>query len=242
MNSASDITCTSGQLHDFSATQQVALGSRAVDRYGNAYRYAQAGVVPLVVGNVLASAAIEALHAACAVKDTAVGADRILVTAGAAAVAENQYAEGFAIVSVNPGGGQRLAIDGHAAALSGAEFVLRLCRDDLVRVALTAAGSKLDLRTNPYKAVIQAPITTLTSAPCGVAISPIPAGQFGWVQTWGDAAVLVAGTPAVGARIGAPGSAAGAAVVDSGVLAVIGNMRSVGVTGAWKHVFLTIAA
>ena len=242
MNASSEVTCTSGQLHDTSATPAVSVGTRAVDRYGNAYRYAQAGLAPLVVGNVLASPASEPTHVTLAVKDTAVGADRILVTPGAVAVAENQYAEGFAIISAGPGGGQRHAIDGHLAALATVEFALRIARDDLIRVALTAAASKIDLRANPYKGVIQAPITALTSNPCGVAISAIPAGQYGWVQTWGDAAVLIAGTPAIGARIGSPGTAAGAAVVDSGVLAVIGNMRSLGVAGAWKHVYLTIAA
>jgi hypothetical protein len=51
----------------------------------------------------------------------------------------------------------------NAAITASTAFTLNLVVEDGVQVALTTS-SKLDLQINPYKNVIQAPVTTLTGA------------------------------------------------------------------------------
>jgi len=217
------------------------LGTKAVDQFGNIYRYALSGVAPLVTGNWIQAPAQVPLHqnmAPTAAVD--VGATSLTVTLGATAATANQYAQGWIIISGGPGIGQRLQVASHPAALSGGTLLITLSQP--VDVALVAATSKVDLVANPYNGVIANPITTLTGACVGVATYATPAASYDWLQTGGVGAALIAGTPGVGLAIVVPGTAAGAAVVDGAAAAtqVVGAMLVTGVDARVQAVMIRL--
>lgn len=219
------------------------LGTRAEDRFGRVYRYALAGVADLVAGNVLQGPAITTAHLANTPPVVALGATSFTYTPGAAAGTLNQYKDGVLQVDTTPGNGYTYGVSGHAAFNSGTAFTLNLASDDAIQVALTAS-SRVGLLANLYRGVIQMPITTGTGRLVGVACCILTAGQYGWVQTWGPASVLIAGTPALGAAVMAPGTVAGAAEVMTTTNLVVaqqvGWMRQIGVAGKNNFVDLEI--
>lgn len=231
-----------------SATQVHALGQKGVTRDGRIFRYVKAGVVDLVAGNVIQSPAINTAHLALTpTVAQAVGSTTIVATLGASAAAVNQYAEG--LVQISDGGaaigqGNQYCVSGHAAVLSGGVITLSLRADDALTVALTTS-SRVGLIQNSYNGVIQTPVTTATGVVVGVAPYIITASQFGWVQVWGMANVLINGTPALGAMVlGVSGTTAG--TVDIGTAAplivsqIIGVMAQIGVSTKSNAVFLKI--
>src|SRR5262249_44476489 len=122
------------------------------------------------------------------------------LTHGAATVIANFFAEGFATISVTPGGGDCYKIAAHVALANGVNTppdVVNLWPGHRIRRALTDTTSKVDLLQHPYSRVIQAP-TTATGAVIGVAITPLTGatgrGNFGWLQTRGAVGVLTDNT------------------------------------------------
>jgi hypothetical protein len=224
-----------------SATPAHKIGTRAVSDDGRVFRYAKAGAT-LVAGNVLQSSAILANHLGNTPPAVAIGAKSFSYTPGATAGAANLYGDGFLQVDTTPGNGYTYGIESHAAITASVAFTLYL--KDPIQVALTT-DSRVGLIVNPYKNVIQLPVTTATGTIVGVATYIITSGEFGWIQTWGLASVLTTGTPALGAMVLGPGTAAGAAqvVVAAGNLIVgqvIGHMAQVGVDGKNNFVQLRI--
>jgi len=231
MNLSGFPTITGGQVQSDSTTPLAALGSISVDSRGRMYRYVLAGGAALVPGNVLQAPAQVAVHGQLTpTAAVAVGGKQIVVTLGAAALAENAYAEGLATIDTTPGEGYSYGISGHAAVLSGGIATINLRSDDAVQIALTTS-SRVTLTPHPCRGVIQSPVTTLTGAVVGVAVYPIGLGKYGWVGVCGDFPVLVDGTPAVGMALSAPGAAPGAAAINSSTLTMIGRALVTGVTG-----------
>lgn len=226
-----------------SVDQQAPLETRAEDRQGRVYRYARAGIVDLVAGNVLQGAPTIPNHLANTPPIVALGATSFLYTPGATAAAANYYAGGVLVVDTTPGNGYTYGIDSHGAITASTAFTLNLKSDDPIQVALTAS-SRVGLIPNAYNGVVQMPVTTATGRLVGVAGYVIPATQYGWIQTWGPASVLIAGTPALGASVMAPGAVAGAAEIltttNLVVAQAVGTMSQVGVAGKTNVVFLTI--
>jgi hypothetical protein len=234
-------TYTSGNVLNFTTTRQAELGALLNTRDGRTFRYVKAGVADLVVGNVIQGPAEVTLNQQLTAVITAVGSRTISAINGATAITANQYAGGWAIIDTAPGLGYAYPIASHPAVAGAATGVFTLHPDALVQVALTGV-SRVSLVANPYNGVIQSPITTLTGAVVGVAVAPIPAGQYGWVQISGPGAVLVAGTPGVGLAVVVPGTVAGCVVVDGAAAAtkVIGSMLVTGVNGKVQGVLLDI--
>lgn len=224
-----------------SATAAHKLGQRAVSDDGRVFRYVQAGASDLVAGNCIQSSAIVANHLATTATAAAIGATSIVFTPGATAGAAGLYADGYLGVSDSVGAGYTLGVSGHAAITASVAFTLLL--KDPIQVALTTS-SKLGLIANPYKNVIQMPITTATGSLVGVATYIITATQFGWIQTWGICSVLTGGTPALGAGVMSPATVAGnTAVVTTTNLVVaqyVGNMCQIGVDTKWNFCYLRI--
>ena len=230
MNLTGFPTVSSGQVQSDSASALAGLGSIAVDSRGRFYRYVMAGAAPLVPGNVLQSPAQVALHAQLVPTVVqGVGSKTIVATLGAAAAAENAYAEGLATIDTTPGEGYGYGISGHLAVLSGGVITINLRADDPLQAALTTA-SRVTLTPHPCRGVIQSPAAA-TGAAVGVAVYPIGAGKFGWAGVLGDFPMLLEGTPAVGASLSVPGTVPGAAVINSGTLPIIGRALVTGVTG-----------
>lgn len=222
------------------ATQVHSLGARAETKDGRVFHYAQAGASDTVAGNVLQSAAPIANHLANTAPAVAIGATSFAYTPGATAGAANLYAEGYLSIDTTPGNGYTYQVSGHAAITSSVAFTLNLL--DPIQVALTTS-SRIGLVHNGYKNLIVNP-TTATAAVAGVSPYIITAVQYGWVQTWGPASVLINGTPGVG--IGVVVSATTAGAVDVAAVAaevnvrIIGHMMQVGVSTKNNMVSLKI--
>ncbi len=234
-----------GDSRDQSTTQKHPLGTLGVGADGSKHRYAKAGLVALVTGNVLQSPAIVTTHLAMTATAAALGATNVTFTLGGTnAATANQYAEGWLQIDTTPGNGNRYRIASHPAAALSTALAIQLYPDDPIAVAHTTA-TRGGLISNPYRGVIQMPVTTATGEVAGIANCDLAISNFGWVQTAGMAAVLIAGTPALGAVVMAPGAVAGAAeiIVAAGTLIVaqiVGRMMQVGVAGKNNAVWLTI--
>lgn len=216
-------------VYSSSTTAKHALGTPGETPDGNKYRYVLAGAAPLVVGNVIQAPAELANHQNLVPAAAAIGDTTITVTLGATAATADQYADGTATVTVTPGLGQIFRISGNPAADSAATLTLTL--KDSVRVALTTT-SRIDLAPNPYRSVIQCPATTLTGAPVGVCTTiPIPAAEYGWIQTKGVGGVLGTGTPGVGLVVGVPAGTAGGSTINPANVAGFVEIGSCVTTG-----------
>jgi hypothetical protein len=233
MNLTSDLILSGQSIFESSTTQLHALGARGTTRDGRVFRYAKAGGSDLVVGNVLQGPAELTDHDTLSVSAAAVGATSVSLTNGGTnALTANQYAGGWLVVDTTPGEGYAYAIDSHPAAATGATCVITLAKDTPIQVALTTS-SKVTLVMNPYKGVIQSPVTTLTGPVVGVCVAVIGDGEYGWIGVEGTFPTLIAGTPGPGLGVVVPATAAGAVVVDGAASAtpVIGVMQVTGVNG-----------
>ncbi len=141
--------------------------------------------------------------------------DTSIVSTSTVTVTANQYNNGLALITLTPG--QVYQISGHAAYTSAAPtFAI----SDPIKVALTT-GSRIDLITNPFSAVLINP-TTATSNPIGAAVTAITNAQYGWIQTRGVANLLADGTVVVGTAVVASNATAGAVEALTGVQAIVG--------------------
>ena len=238
-NLGANPTMTPQTLFSSSATAYHALGEKMVTPDGRTFRYARAGAVDLVAGNMIQAAAQIANHLNMTPSAAAIGATTVTMTPGATGGAENLYAGGYLMASTAPGNGIAYRIKSHPAITASTAFTVTL--DEPIQIALTSS-SRIDLQTNPFKNVIQTPVTTLTGACVGNAPFVIVATEYGWIQTHGVASALVAGTPGVGLAVVVPGTAAGAVVIDGAASAtkVVGVMMSTGVDGKNNAVFLDL--
>lgn len=233
---------------DFASTTDVraGLGQQAYSSDGRQFRYCLAGAVDLVAGNVIQSSAIVTAHLANTppTAGVAIGATSYTYTPGAATGVANQYSGGYLQVDTAVGNGYTYQVSGHAAIASSTAFTLNLT--DQIQVALVNASSRTGLLANPYRSVIQFPVTTATGTYAGIAPCVITAAQYGWLQTGGIASVLIAGTPALGALVMTPSTTAGSAVVCTTtnlvVAQFVGNMAQIGVDGKNNFVRLTTIA
>ncbi|MPZ20139.1 MAG: hypothetical protein GEV06_19810 [Luteitalea sp.] len=222
-----------------SATQLHPLGTRGFTKDGRRFRYAQAGATT-VAGSLYQSAAPLANHLANTPPAVDSGAKSFVYTPGATGGAANLYAEGYMQVDTTPGNGYTYQVSGHGAITASTAFTLTLV--DPIQVALTTS-SRVGLIANPYKNVIVA-ATTVTAPAVGVSPCIIASGEYGWLQTYGPASVLVNGTPGVG--VGVVSSATTAGAVDVAAVAaeinvrILGRMAQVGVSGKNNFCFLTL--
>ena len=214
------------------ATAQHAVGERAETADGRRYRYVECGATALVVGDCIQSRLEDVDHDNVTVRATAIGATALLITTGSSggALDANEYAEGYAVIDTTPGLGYVYRIKEHAAIAASTDGTLTLLPEDAIEVALTT-DSKVTLVPNPYKDVIQSPVTTNSGTPLGGAIYPIAANEFGWIQSGGLGAGLIAGTPAVGQPVTNQGATAGALTVHSAELNEVALMAVTGRSG-----------
>jgi len=199
-----------------SSTQLHRLGELVHSNDGRAYRYCLAGGTTLVPGKLQQAKAETTANQDLTAVAAAIG-DTTLVSTSTVTVTANQYAGGYAIITVTPGQGYQYLIKGHAAFTAAAPtFTL----DDKINIALTTS-SRIDLVENPYSAVIVNP-TTATSAPVGVAVYPVTNAEYGWLQVGGVATILSDGGSTVGTNVSASNATAGAVEAAVTAQAAIG--------------------
>lgn len=229
---------TDGDLYSSSVVQSQSLGQMGIDNFGRKYRYVKAGASALVVGNVIQSPARDTQFTDMAVASAAAaGATTLSLTNGTTATTLNMFAGGVAVVSVTPGLGQQFVIAGNSVAANGAALTITL--EDAVRVALTTS-SKITLHLNDYNGVIQSP-TTRTGKTVGVAVYPIAASQYGWIQTGGPSAALSDATvAALGEGLSPSTTTAGATTKQVTLLESIGTASLLQVSAKVEPIYLEI--
>ena len=212
--------------------QRHPFGAQMILEDGRKYRWAKAGGSDLVVGNVIQAAANVANHVDTTAAANAIDALTLTTTLGATAATIDQYFEGYANISVDPGAGRLYKFGTTPVVASSGSFVGTLYVPFKILVALTTT-SRVDLLKNPYDNVIQAPATTLTGAIVGVAVAIILTSEtgnnWGWLQTRGMASILTAGTLILGNNATMPtgiGGAVGPAAATP-IEAVIGVVQRV---------------
>lgn len=215
-----------------SSTALHGIGQAGRTKDGRLFRYVECGGTALVVGNAIQAPAQDTDHDQITCRATAIGATALLITTGASggALDANEYAEGFAVIDTTPGLGYCYRISDHAAIAASTDGQLNLSPEDAIEVALTAS-SRVTLCQNPYKNVIQHPVTTATNVCVGGAVYPTTADYFGWIQSGGVGAALIDGTPAVGQPVTSTASVAGSLAVHSAELNHVADMMVTGVNG-----------
>lgn len=201
-----------------STTQGTDLGAFATTGDGRGFRYVLNGAVAMVPGKLYQASAEDTTNFQnLTVAAVAVGATS-MTTSTTVTLTANQLAGGFlTVTSASTGAGQTLKIKGNTAATAA---VTTITLEDPVLIATTGTV-KIDMVQSPYAGLILNP-TTATSAAAGVAVSAIPAANYGWLQTQGPAAVLAQGTVVVGTQVASSSTTAGAIVATSGVLSNVG--------------------
>ena len=220
-------------------------GTRMVLGDGRVFYYAQTDGAQ-TAGAVCQSSVDVAHHSMALAVNTASAGDKSLaITLGATAATEDQYKDGYVYIDDGASGGEGhiYKIRQHDAVASGAEGTFNLYDGDAIAVAFVAATT-VCLVKNPYLDFIVFP-TTATGHPVGVVATDFDDDDYGWLQTWGPAAVLcdVAfvvgnhvrvsdGTAGSGEPLVRAGSAENEVVIgiSSAVLPVSGNYGYVNLT------------
>ncbi len=169
-------------------TQLHALSTRMMLPDGRIYRYGQTDGAQ-TAGAICQSAVGVANHDMdLAVNTASVGDKSLSVTLGGTAATEDQYKDGYVYVNDGTGEGNIYKIRQHDAINSSAAGTINLYDGDTIAVAFEDA-TIVGLAKNPYKDFVVYP-TTPTGHAVGVAATDFDDDDFGWLQTWGPAAVL----------------------------------------------------
>ena len=203
------------QFNNYSAARWP-LGTRMSLQDGRRFAFCKAGSgAALATGKIQQSEVPDGDHDTLAVVSGAVNARTIVLTNGSGAIAEDLYADGIAITEAAAGAseGYLLKVDlSHDALGASTSVTLPLAAGYGLPIALNTSDT-ITLMKNPYDDVIisAAPPVALI---LGVATSPVPLSNWGWLQTWGPAAVLVDNTQVIGASV-SPDGTAGTSVVGA---------------------------
>lgn len=185
------------------------LGTRMVLQDGRRFAFANAAGTALVAGRVQQSAVPEGnfdtlvLNVAGAVGDRQVG-----ITTGSVAVTAGLFDGGILIPEAAAGLGDGFLYtidDGVVAIGTTSNGDIPLAAGAGLQTALTAGTDTITILKNPYQDLLISPAPP-EALIAGIATSAIAADEFGWVQTWGPAAVLITGTLIIGGRVSASGT------------------------------------
>ena len=206
MSFPTDIYGAEGEQWETYSDQRHVLGTRLVLQDGRTFRFVENGGTLLVAGNVIQAEAPGANFDELVIAAAAAGAESVTVTLGSTAAAVDLFAEGYLFVEDDAGESYLYPVRSHPAAATSATMVVTIWNS--IQVALTSSSTVLLLKSL-YKDVIQLP-TTGTGDIVGVAVSPIAADEYGWIQTHGPCGVLTDGTLVIGQHIRASDGVAGA--------------------------------
>lgn len=234
------------------------LGTRMVLQDGRRYVFCEAGGAALVAGKVQQSEVPDGDHDTLPVVTGVAGTRVINFTNGSDAIEKDLYADGTVITEAVAGAGEGylfkidLSHDSQAAS-TGVE--LPLAPGYGLPITLTTADT-VTFCKNPYQDVIISPAPP-EALIVGIASSPVPTDEWGWLQTWGPAAVFVTGSMVIGGRVSASGTVTNTtgALESSGVLITADNPTQAQTTeildcgwcietapsGDYGHVFLKIS-
>lgn len=220
----------------WTSTPGADLGAKATTGDGREFAYVKAGGTALVAGTLLQAPAIVAnLQNATVATATAAGDKSITLTISSTAVVAGEYIGGLLIINDEDGQGQTARISNHT---SGTITAITLTLEDALATA-TTTSSQGSVIANPYNGVIINP-TAPTAKPVGVAISKIPAGYYGWIQTKGLVSCLNDGNTAVGLAVAPSQGTAGAVKTGAATLDPVGSAAQAGVTTEYNVIDLRL--
>lgn len=189
------------------------VGQLLAGANGKFFRFGLMGGSNLTMGNLLQNAAEDTQFINMGISAVTAGDSSIAVTNGTTAVTANQF-DGGDILVYTAGTvaiGDDYSIIGHSTASNGGTLTVYLDRP--ARSAMSTSA-KVTMRRSPWSGIIQAPATTQTGIPVGVALWANTASTYGFVQTHGVGAALSDGsTFAVGSDVGTPSGTAGCVTV-----------------------------
>ncbi len=215
------------------------LGTQLVLADGRKFRYAEKNGTAAIACDVQSSRAPDTNHVLQTAAAAAVGATSVALTLGATAAAANLYEDGLLTVDLasNTGGGYCYGIGKHAAVASSGVFTVPL--KEPVQVAIATTANSVSVIANKHKLVVIAP-TTETGSLAGVAVKPIAANGFGWLQTRGEGVVKGSGTLVAGEPVSVLGAAGAAGPTAAVTTSPVGIVRRVATTTDFSTVDFTI--
>ncbi len=195
------------------STQRHKLGTRMAFANGKVFRYCLVGGTEIAAGRIVQAPATVAAHDMDLAVSSAAAAGATTVTVGTSlTVTKDQYKEGLMYVNDAAGEGTTYDVKSNTAVSGAVGLVVTLDEEDGLSIALTTS-SLVGLTYSMYDQVIVQP-TTLTNIIAGVSPTTMTADYYGWLQTWGYAAVLMQGVAVVGDQVApAETTAAGAGVL-----------------------------
>jgi hypothetical protein len=232
------------QFHTYTS-QRYDLGTQLIFQDGRKYRFAEKSGAAAVAGFVQQAAANVANHIGQTMNTVnAVNAREFEFLVGATAVTANDYDEGYLSIDDGTGEGYIYRIATHDASAGSENITLNLEAGESVQVATAAAGTIASILKNPYKDVVVYP-TTATQVHVGVAVKPIAANGFGWLQTRGPASIMTNGTVILGDAVYVAATTAGTVSATTTTFAVeyqriVGYVMKVSATTLESVVFVTI--
>ena len=199
---------TSGQKHQ--------LGTRMILPDGRVFRYAEIGAADIAGGAVVqAPAGVGAHDQDLTVAAVSAGSTTVTLS-GTLTITKDQYKDGYMHINSGTGAGEVYRIKSNTA-VSSSNTVLTLDEEDGLATALTAGAGNCEvgLSYNPYSNVIISP-TSVSNVAVGVAPTLLTQDYYGWVQTWGPAAVLANAAGVLGehVRVGGASTAGGTEDLD----------------------------
>lgn len=227
-------------LFSHSATPGTDIGAYVTTGDGRGFRYCRASATALVAGKLYQAQAENTTNLQNLTVSAALAAATSITTASTVTLTANQLAGAFLVVTASTGAGYTYKVTGNTAATAATTTIY--LEDPLI--AAVAATSTIDIQPNPYTGVVVDP-TTATSAPMGVAVYPISATWYGWIQTHGPVACLAQGALAVGTSVTAAnstnaGAVASATATTAVVMPVVGYALTGVATTEYGQIFLTI--
>lgn len=218
------------------------LGTKLVLQDGRAFRFGLNGAGTAVIGDVHQTAVVITTDVDLQPAAGAIGDRFASITHGAATTAQNYLAEGTAVMSLAPGGGNTYKIAAHAALTSGgAAEIIWFAPGHALREAITTV-TDVDLLAQYYASTIVM-AATITGAPVGVIVTATAANRFHWLATQGTCGVLSSasntiGSPAVMLLTG--GTAGSVAPASAATQPIVGLVQRVVSSTEFGALFLKL--
>jgi hypothetical protein len=202
---------TETDLNALTTTKQTQYGAIGCTEDGRRFRYVSFGGTAAVAAGQLVTApvitnttsgyqglTITATSVAAGGQVTgnlALGSTQLVLTNGATAITQDQFAEGFLDVLVGALGITASAtyrIKGNTAAAASTGYVTVFLAEPLRNTTALVPGTDIcNLQVSPYSSVI---ISSTAALPVGVTIMPVPntstVTNYGWVQVGGECSVV----------------------------------------------------
>ena len=242
-------TLTEQDINTLSTTKQVQFGATGMTEDGRRYRYVGfGGTLAITAGKLMTAPittnttagyqglTITAIGTGAQVTaNLAIGATQIVITNGATAITQDQFAEGYLEIAVGGNSTSVTAtysyrIKGNTAAAASATFTVYLAEPLRNTTALIAGTDTANLNVSIYSGVT-VNAGAATTVPVGVTVLPIvnsaSVTNYGWIQTAGPALVITDGSAILtGGGIGQSATAGVFALSTAAAAGVLGFARA----------------